>query len=403
MPIYKYKGYDVDQEIISDTLKAQDEEDLKMKLRDLNVSLISYTALKEKRRSNFFAVSSRVKKSEFFSFCNEFSIMLDTGCELNECLDTLRHQSFSTILKNALNDVYEDVLKGELLSTSFRKHKKIFPEFFCSMVHVGEISASLPKTLRRAAEYYENDIKVKKKASSAMAYPSFLFITVVVIFFFLMLYVVPTFVDMIEQYGQEVNILTQIVINISDFFVNYWQYLIGGIAAFILLTYLFFKTKKGKYVKEVLLMHLPLISAIKRNTLTTRFATSLAILLDSGIEVLDAMKEMKIIMNNEYFSKRFQYAIEEVNNGKKISRAIENTGLFPNLLIQMVRTGEETGSIPYALEKIGKYYQEVLDESIKKATSMLEPIVIVIMGLLVGVVLLAVMLPIFQMTTAPLG
>jgi len=402
MPIFKFKGYDSQDNIIKDKIKVTDEDELKIKLNEYGIKLISYKEIKEKRRSNFFAISSKVKRSEFYTFTTEFAIMLSGGLSINECLDSLRRQKFSTVLKNAIDDVYQDILKGELLSKAFSKHKKIFPDFFVSMVRVGEISASLPITLKRASEYYDNDLKIRKKASSALVYPVFLLIVVVVIFFLLMTIVVPEFKNMILQYGGEVPLITEIVLSISEFFVSYWKELILAIAVIVLILFIFFKTKKGKYVKEVILFHFPVIRLIKKHTLTTRFALSLSILLESGLEIIDALKEMNEVMKSEYFTKRFSFAIDEVNNGKSMSRAIENTGLFPDLLTLMIRTGEETSSLPISLSKVGKYYEEQLDSSVAKATKLLEPLIIVIMGVLVGGVILSVMLPIFELTTSPL-
>lgn len=403
MPIYKFKGYDSLDNIIKDTIKCNDESELKLKLKEFGISLISFKEIKEKRRSNFFAVSSRVKRSEFYTFTTEFAIMLEAGCNIDECLDSLRRQKFSTVLKNAIDDVYQDILKGELLSIAFSKHKKIFPDFFVSMIRVGEISASLPKTLKRASEYYENDLKIRKKASSALVYPVFLFIVVTFIFFLLMLFVVPEFKTIIEQYGGTLPLITEIVLAISDFFINYWKEIFLVLFFLILILFLFFRSKKGKYVKDVILFHLPIINKIKKHTLTTRFSLSLSILIDSGLEIIDALKEMNEVMKSSYFTKRFNFALDEVNNGKSISRALENTGLFPALVILMVRTGEETSTLSFSLEKVGKYYEEQLDSAVSKATRLLEPLIIVIMGILVGLVIFSVMLPIFELTTSPLS
>ncbi len=403
MPIFNYIGYDENSTIIKDRMKASDESELKIRLKDAGITLIDFKKEKEKRRSNFLAVSSRVSRSEFITFCEEFAIMLNTGSELSECLDVLRKQEFSTVFKNVISEVYEDVLGGSLLTTALRKHKKIFPEYFCSMIYIGEISGNLAGVLRKASDYYDNDQKIKQKVKSSMAYPIFLFVVITAIFFLLMIYVVPMFADMILQYGQEVPLLTQIVLGFSNFFVDNIIIILIVIVALIIFLFIFFKTKLGKFIKEAFLIKFPLVRKVKINSITTRFASSFATLLGSGMTVISAMKEMPRIINNEYFTKKFNFAIEEVSNGKKLSRALENCGFFPALFIQMVKVGEDNSALTQSLEKIGGYYQGVFNASLTRAIGLLEPVVIVIMGALVGVILLAVMLPIFQFTTAPLA
>lgn len=398
MPIFKYDGIDSDGKRIHSTQQAEDSQDLKRILKGRKITIRSYTQLKEKRTSDFLAVSSKVKKSEFVSFCKQFAIMLKAGVSIAECLNTLRKQKFSTIFKNNISKAYEEVLKGSLLSEAFKKSSKNFPEFFCSMVYVGELSGNLSQVLVKAADYYDNDLKIKSKTKSAMIYPIFLIVIVIAIFFLLMIVVVPEFKSTLEQEGVELPGLTRGVMAISDFIIDNWLILLVSIGAFIFLCYLFFrKTNYGKYIASYVAFHLPILKTIKMNSLTTRFGMSFSILLQSGMQVIDAMKAMPKIINNKYFEKKFAYAIEEVNNGKRLSRALESTQLFPPMLIQMVTVGENTSSLDEVLDIVGDYYNSVLATSIQRATSMLEPVAIILLGIVVLVIILSVMLPMFSM------
>ena len=302
MPIFNYTGYDENSMIVKDRMKAQDESELKIRLKEVGVTLIESKKEKEKRQSNFFAVSSRVSRQEFITFCEEFAIMLNTGSDLSECLDVLRKQDFNIIFKNVISEVYERVLEGSLLSTALRKHKKIFPDYFCSMVYIGEISGNLASVLRKASDYYDNDQKIKAKVKSSMAYPIFLFIVVVAIFFLLMIYVVPMFSDMILQYGQEPPLLTQIVMAISDFFVNNLLYIVIFVIALVLALFIFFKTKIGKLVKEAILIKTPLIRKVKINSITTRFASSFSTLLHSKYNSICSSKSSIFCISKLYTS-----------------------------------------------------------------------------------------------------
>lgn len=398
MAIFKYKGVNEKGKNVTDTMQADDPTQLKKILRSKGIILSDYQQLKEKRRSNFFAVSSKAKKGEFVTFCRQFAIMLTAGVSIAECLDTLRRQKFSTVFKNDISMAYEEVLKGSLLSEALQKHPKNFPNYFISMVYVGELSGNLSHVLVRAADYYDNDLKIKAKAKSAMMYPMFLSIMVVAIFFLLMIMVVPNFASTLKGYGMELPGLTLAVMAISDFMVDnvIWILIVlvvtvGGLVLF------FKKTSKGKYLKSAMMMHIPVFKAIKINTFTTRFGQTFAILLESGMQVFDCMKVMPRIINDKYFEKKFAYAIEEVNNGKRLSRALENTQLFPPMLTQMVNVGENTSALDEVLNVVGDYYQNVLAQSIQRATALLEPLSILLLGGVVLVIILSVMLPMFSM------
>ena len=398
MAIFKYKGVNQEGKTIKDTIQADDATQLKKILRGKGIILSDYEQLKEKRRSNFFAVSSKAKKGEFVTFCRQFAIMLTAGVSIADCLDTLRRQKFSTVFKNDISAAYEEVLKGSLLSEALQKHPKNFPNYFISMVYVGELSGNLAHVLVRAADYYDNDLKIKAKTKSAMMYPMFLSIMVVAIFFLLMIMIVPNFAGTLESYGQELPGLTKIVLAMSDFIVANILYILIAMVVVIGGLILFFKkTSKGKYLKSAMMMHIPVFKAIKVNTITTRFGQTFAILLESGMQVFDCMKVMPRIIGDKYFEKKFAYAIEEVNNGKRLSRALENTQLFPPMLTQMVNVGENTGSLDEVLNIVGDYYQNVLAQSIQRATALLEPLSILLLGGVVLVIILAVMLPMFNM------
>jgi type IV pilus assembly protein PilC len=213
--------------------------------------------------------------------------------------------------------------------------------------------------------------------------------------------VLPNFKSTLSQYGQELPELTNIMMGISDFIVEKWYILIPVLVAVFGGGFLFFKkTKLGNYYWSVIMIHMPVFKNIKINTITTRFGQTFAILLESGMQVFDCMKVMPKIINDRYFDKKFAYAIEEVNNGKRLSRALENTQIFPPMLIQMINVGENTGSLDEVLNIVGEYYQNVLAQSIQRATALLEPLSILILGAVVLTIIMSVMLPMFNMVNA---
>jgi len=397
MAFFKYTGVDQDGRKVSGTEETTDEQSLRITLRRNGIFLKSFKELKEKRRSSFFSVSSKVSNAQFLSFCKQFAIMLKAGIPIEECLDSFRHQKFSTVFKNVISDVHDDVVKGMYLSNALRKHKKIFPSYFCSMVYVGELSGNLANVLVQASDYYANDSKVKRKTKTAMIYPTFLLVVVIAIFFLLMIMVVPQFKTMLDANKAEIPLITKITLAISDFVTDNLPFVILGLAAIVGGTYGFFKTKTGQIFKVNLLMRLPVIKQVQINSITARFCSSFSILLSSGMQILDAMDVMPVIIDNYYFTKRFDNVVKDLNHGRKLSVSLEKVGLFPDMLVQMTAIGENSSSLYEVYQTVGDYYTDVLNASIQRATSMLEPIVIIIMGGLVLTVLLAVMLPMFAL------
>ena len=397
MPIFHFKGINAAGKKVQDNVTAADEIALKADLADKGISLLEFKLIKEKRRSNFLAVSSRVSPTEFVTFCQEFGIMIKAGATISQCLDTLRKQKFGTVFKNAISDAYEDVLVGLPLSEALRKHKKIFPDFFCSMIYVGELSGTLPDTLSKAATYYRNSQKTKNEAKGALMYPLFLLIVIAAVIVLLMNVVIPQFNQTFEQLGAELPLITRVVISISNFFTAYWLILLGALVGIIAILALFRKTKKGKLFFNTLSWNFPLLQGVIRATAISSFASSFAIMLNSGLPVLECMKASENIVGNAYFQSKFKYATIGVNNGRRLSGSLESAGLFPPMLLEMVAVGEQSSNLPQVFNVLAEYYEERNKQAIKKFTSILEPLLIVIMAVVVLLIMLSVFLPMFDM------
>lgn len=401
MAIYRYKSISVDGKTHKGMQEATGFEDLKVALKAKSEYLLDASIAKEKRRSNFLTVSNNVPSRVVANFCRQFSILLEAGVSVVDSLDTLRKQNFSTYFKNVISDIYDSVLKGLYLSDAFKKYPKIFKSFFVNMIHIGEISGNLDTVLTKVADYLENDQKTKSKTKSAMTYPIFLLVIILGVVVLLMGFVVPQFEETIISSGGTVPALTAVVLAISRFFTTYWMIILPILAIVIVFLVFFFKkTNTGKYVKNYLAIHLPIFRTITVNMITTRFATAFSILIDSGMPVIESLEGLIPILDNRLFEVKFVYAIEDIKRGRRIAPSIEKCDIFPKMLIEMLDVGEETGSLGKVCETVARYYQTQLDNSVTKATSLLEPVIIVIMGILVGTIILAVLLPIMEMTTS---
>ena len=232
------------------------------------------------------------------------------------------------------------------ISDAMRKYPKIFKSFVVNMVHIGELSGDLTKVLIKVADYLENDQKIKSKTKSAMVYPLFLLVVVTIVTVVLMVFVVPQFEKIILENGGKVPGITRVVLSISHFFTEYWFILIPAIIVVIMLLVFFFtRTQKGKYCRNFLAIHLPILKTVTIETITTRFTTAFSILIDSGMPVIDSMEALIPILDNKFFESKFVYAIEDIRRGKRIAPSIEKCDIFPKMLIEMLDVGEESSRL----------------------------------------------------------
>ena len=400
MPLYRCKVINSSGQRQVVVREASDALSVRAQMRQDKIHLLTFTAIKEEKQNEFFAISSKVKFNEVIMFFRQFSVMLKAGIPLSECLNSLHKQKFSIPFRNVLQAIYLDVESGVLLSDAFAKHPKVFPRFFISMVAIGEVSGSLDKVMTNMADYYENDRKIKKKASSAMVYPSLLICMIVVVVIFLCLFVLPNFESTISQLGGEVPAITRIVMSISTFVQDYIFILLPGAFLLVFLVIGFFKTKIGRYVKDVLMLKIPIISTVQKNLITARFSRAFIILLSSGMNMIDVLENLQKMLGNEVLKKKFDFTVEEVKRGRSIAASIAATGLFPPILTQMIRVGENSGNIEEVLESTGSYFDEQVESSIAKAVAAIEPICILMLGGVVCLVVLSVLVPMMSMMSA---
>ena len=378
-------------------LEAVDDVVLKAELRQNKMHALKIKVVKEKKENEFLALSSKVKADEFTNFLRQFAVMVNAGIPISDCMNSLRSQRFSKPLRVVLRKIYYDIESGILLSEAFEKHPKVFPSFFVSMVAIGEVSGSLDNVLLSMADYYENDRRIKKKAKSAMVYPTVLLVLVFAVLLFVMLFILPRFESTINELGGEVPTITRVMMSISHFIQNKIFIIIPVIVVVFIAIKLFFKTKKGKYIRDYLLFRLPIVGKVQRNLITSRFAKAFAILLGSGMNLIDCLENLKKMLGNEVFSRKFNFTIEEVKRGRRLAPSIEATKLFPSILTEMINVGEETGNIEDVLVATSSYFDELVESSISKAIASLEPVMIISIGGIVAIVILSVLVPIISL------
>lgn len=397
MPFYKCKVVDSLNQKKVVVREAEDEVVLKANIKADGLFLVSHSLIKEKTQSTFFSVSSRVKRVEVINFLRQFAVMVKAGIPINDCINTLRSQKYTSAFKKVLQKVYFDIESGVLLSEAFRKHPKVFPQFFTNMVAIGEVSGSLDRVLSSMADYYENDRRIKRKAHSSMIYPMLLMVLTIVVALFINLFILPQFEETINELGGEIPQITVVVMSISKFFQENIYIILPAVALFIFAVWLFFRTQKGQYVKDWLLFHFPIVGGVERDLITARFAKAFIILLDSGMTMVDCLENLKKMLGNKIFEERFNYTIEEVKRGRRIAPSLAATKLFPDMLTEMINVGEHSGNIEEVLRSSSNYFDECVESSITRAISALEPIMIIMLGAVVAVVILAVLVPMISL------
>ncbi len=394
MPTYKYVAVNLQKKKYKGIYIADDEQDLAVQLAKQNLYLISARVYKGGTPSPFFTLGTgKVKLSELTTFCRQFAIMLTSGFTLLGCLDSLRQQPYSNYFKSILRVVSEDVKSGYMLSEAIDKHKKVFPEYFRSMVHVGEASGKLDSVFIALADYYEADSAIKKKVKAALAYPTMLAFMTVAIVILMLAFVIPTFKDTLSTLEVKPEGITAVVYKISDFILTKWSTLLLVVIAVIGLIFLFARTKKGKIFFDILKIKLPFIKKVQINLITARFARGFSLLLQSGMDLATALDSISIILGNSQIEKRFNEAAEDVRHGVSLTIAFERQKIFPQMLIQMISVGEKTASLEEVLGRSCKFFDEQVETSLNSVTSKIQPAMLMILGVVVGTLFIAVYSP----------
>lgn len=397
---YKYKGIDQSGRVIEGIFSAGSKEEVVKLIRDKGQSPIKVekNEAKSKDIKDYTLFRPRVKIKDISVFCKQLYTMLNAGMPLTNCLDVLAAQTENKTLKNSIKEISSEVQTGSILSEAMRNHKNIFPNLLITMVQAGEMTGNLDSVLARMSEHYEKENKINSKIKGAMVYPAILSIAAVGVVIFLLTFIMPTFIGMFSSSGVELPLPTKILMSISDALSNFWYIfalIFGGIA---FLVSRFVKTRDGKRVFDKLIYRLPVVGQSMVKISTSRFTRTLSTLLGSGIPIVDALEASSSVTGNMIVIDGMENVIDEVKKGINISFLLQKMNYFPPMMISMIGIGEESGALEDMLGKTADYYDEELEASIQKMLSMLEPMLILFMGVIIGFIVIAMMMPMFDMT-----
>ena len=400
MQKYKYVAVNLQKQKIKGTFIANDEKDLAAQLAKQSLYLISAKPYSGNTPSAFFTLGTgKVNLKELTNVCRQFSIMINTHIPILDCIDILKNQQYSAYFRGILEVIYEDVKSGIVLSAALEKHAKVFPDFFRSMVYVGEQSGKLENVFIALAEYYETDAGIKRKVKSALSYPIMLLCMAVGIVILMLAFVIPTFRETLSQLEVEVSGLTKAVYDMSDFLLANWLYLLAGAILIALAIFGILQTEKGKYGLDYLKVKIPLIKRVQINTITARFARGFSLLLSSGMDLTEAMDSIEVVLGNRYVKQRFHAAADSVRQGMSLTNAFETYKLFPSMMNQMITVGEKTNSLDEVLTRSCVFFDSQVETALNSVTSKIQPVMLVLIGGVIAVMFLAVYSPMLSIMT----
>lgn len=393
--VFKYKAISNSGEKIEGFFEGNDKADVVSMLKTNSCYPISIEVDLEKEKSlDLFA--KKIKKKDIAIFCRQFYTMLDAGLGIVDCIDILEKQTENKTMVKALIGVHEDVQKGQSLSDSMKKHYKVFPDLLINMVEAGELSGNLDTIMERMSEHYEKENKLENKIKSSMTYPMVLGFVSIGVVIFLLVKVMPTFVGMFDSSGQALPGPTQAVMNISNSLTTYWYIYTVVIGGLILGIKTYKSTYAGKRFFDRLKLKIPIVKDTSVKIVTSRFTRTLSTLISSGIPLLDGLEMVAKVVGNTIVEDKLGLAAEDVQKGVPLSRATRETGIFPPMVDSMIKIGEESGAIDDILFKTADFYDDEVETALNRMTAMLEPLMIVVMAVVIGFIVIAMAMPMFD-------
>jgi len=398
MPTYKYVAKDQNSKNVSGKITAEKESAVIEELRKRNLTIISVEPVKESSLAKMSFSRKRVKPDDLVIFTRQLATMIDAGIPILQALDALQEQVTHPYFKSVIIAVRDDIQMGNSLSNSFAKHPKAFDTLFVNMIRVGETGGVLSAILDRVATYMEKTIKLRRKVKSAMIYPAVVVSMAIIITTILLVKVVPTFASIYDSFDRELPMMTQMLIQTSEFVQNTLLYIIGAIilAGFIMSR--IYKTDKGRLGIDRMILKIPLFGDLIRKVAISRFSRTLATLLQTGVPILESLDIVGKTCGNRVLELVIQNVKTNVREGESVSAPLVKSGVFPSMVTRMISIGEKSGQLEKMLTKIAEFYDDQVDTIVNGLTSIIEPVIIGFLGIVVGFIVISLFLPIISIT-----
>lgn len=397
MPVYVWKGINSYGEKRKGEVEAVDEAGARAQLRRLR---IDNPKIKEKPKDLFENIAlfqPKVTGKDVVIFTRQLSTMIDAGLPLVQCLQILAKQQDNSTFRKALTEIQTDVESGTTLADSMRKHTKIFDNLYSNMIEAGELGGILDTILSRLANFKEKSMALQKKIKGAMTYPVICLAISLLILVVILVFVIPVFVEMFASLDSELPAITQLVVDMSDFVKGNFIYIGLGAMFCVYVFKKIYKTEKGRFRMDAFFLRAPIVGPLIRKVAVAKFTRTLSTMLQSGVPILEALQVVAKTSGNMVIERSVYRVSDAIAEGRPIAEPLEETGVFPNMVVQMINVGESVGALDTMLEKIADFYDDEVDQAVENLTAMIEPLMMVFLGGMIGGLVVAMYLPIFQM------
>jgi len=394
MPIFIYSAKTVSGDIQTGNVDLPSREAVIGYLR--RQRLIPVT-VREKPKDVSLPFGRRVRMKEIVHFTRQFATMVNSGLPLVQCLDILAQQTENKFLANSIREVQADVESGATLADALRNHPRVFSDLYVNMVAAGEAGGILDTVLLRLSVFLEKNEALVRKVKGALIYPGVILSVAVIAVTVLLVFVIPTFESMFASVDMQLPAPTRLVIWLSDVLQNYWWLILGLIAAGIYTIRLYYKTSTGRLALDRLMLRIPILGDLLRKTAVARFTRTLGTLLSSGVSILDGLEITARTAGNRVIHDAVMRSRSSIAGGETIAEPLKQSNVFPPMVTQMINVGEQTGTIDEMLDKIADFYDDEVDTAVEALLSAMEPMLIVFLGVIVGGMIVAMYLPIFDM------
>jgi len=399
MPEFVWKGVSNKGAKKKGKVEADNEQQVEMMLKRLRISNYQIKPAPKDLFENIKFMQPKVKERDVMIFTRQFSTMIDAGLPLVSCLEILSNQQENKTFKGMLREINSAVQSGATLSEAMKKYPKIFDDLYTNLVAAGEAGGILDTILKRLAEYIEKAAKLKRQIKSAMMYPIIVTAVAILVIVVIMVFVIPVFQSMFADFGQALPVLTQIVINISNFTKSNIIYMLaaGGVLVYALKRFL--NTEKGRIIFDRASLQAPIFGNLVRKVAVAKFTRTLATMMSSGVPIMNSLDIVARTSGNKIVEEAILDTRGAIAEGRSIADPLTESGVFPSMVVQMISVGEETGALDSMLNKIADFYDDEVDAAVEALTSMIEPLLMLFLGGSVGTLVIAMYLPIFKMAS----
>jgi type IV pilus assembly protein PilC len=399
MPVFAYRGRTRTGQLVAGQMEANTQEAVVAQLRQQRVMVTSVKAKPKPIQFKIPGFGGKVKDKELAVFTRQIATMIDAGLPLVQCIEILAIQQPNKQLREALTEIRENLEGGSTFAAALKRHPMIFTPLYANMVEAGEAGGLLDTVLTRLAGYIEKAMNLRRKIKGALIYPATIVTVAIAVVIFLLVFVIPTFKSLFQGFGAALPLPTQIVLELSRLVRQHLLTVIGLLVMAVLSLRFYYRTEKGKRVIDGILLWAPVVGELIRKVSVAKFTRTLGTLVSSGIPILDGLDITAKTAGNKVVEEAVLKTRSSIAEGKTIAEPLKACGVFPPMVVQMISVGEQTGSLDSMLTKIADFYDAEVDQAVSNLTALLEPMLMVFLGIVVGGVIIAMYLPIFKLVS----